>query len=150
MEQSKSEEHLIKEIIKKNMEYDIYPIELIKTSIRCVKFLKQKPTIRDMRDDVIRSLILYCLIRNDNSWFPVNRNYKPIGIHATNWVDYEKYPCLLIPNERINFENVEIEWSTLNSKDTIYIFKDSTFPRTAKTIQRYCDVINKMFFKIQI
>ena len=131
---------------KNNMKYDIYPIELIKTSMSCVRFLRQKP-MPYMHQQIIRQLILYCLSKDGDNWFPLNRNYKPIAMSADSWVDYDDFPCLLIPNDRINFDGIEMEPATLNGKATIYIFKDGTFPNNKKNIERYCDVIHKMFFE---
>lgn len=126
---------------------DIYPIELIKTSAYAVKFLNQKKVIRRMHEP-IRSLIVYLVEKHGDMWMPLNRDYKPLGLHGYDeWAKYEDYPFLLIPDDRIDLDCAPYKQKNLNSNEAYYLFDDSTFPDDAKNKKRYIQIIQNMFFK---
>ena len=132
------------------MTRDIYPLELIKTSLYVVKFLNQKKVNHRIHEP-IRSLIVYLIEKQGDMWLPLNRDYKPIGLHGyTDHAKYEDYPFLLIPEERINFNEFYYEQKNLNGNRAYYTFDDSTYPDNAKNKNKYIDVVQKVFFNNQL
>jgi hypothetical protein len=121
-------------------EYDIYPVELIKTGLNLLRLTNLKKNIHS--EDPRRYLMLYCLEKmNDEYFLPLNRNYKPIGLEK-GFANYNDYSYLFIPKERIKLKNL---WK--NGIDGNYFtFADSTYPDEPKYLKRYEKIINSIFF----
>ncbi len=125
---------------------DIYPLELIKTSLYTVRFLKQRRVDTQLHEP-LRTLIVYAIQKVDDAWLPLNRDYKPIGLHGYHeWADYEKYPFLLIPEYKIHFDELKIQPYNIGRTEAFNFFNDSTYPDKTASVKRYIDIVKKTFF----
>ena len=120
---------------------DIYPIELIKTGM---KLLQQARFSKNEPRPPIRALIVYQIIAIQDGFLPLGRDYKPLGLESSNgWADYDTYPFLVIPKERVNLDH----WSGIQKGFThgYYLFDDSTYPDCRKTKDRYFKMMKIVF-----
>lgn len=125
----------------------IYPLELIKTGCHFLNFTRQNNREFRAENTPIRSLLVYCVERIGDSWIPINREYKPIGLSRYDgWAYYKEYPFLLIPEENIDIEYLDNN-CTQKSKDCYYIFNDSTYPSDKRRKQDYTMHIRNIFFE---
>jgi len=70
---------------------------------------------------LLRILLPYCAYQVDDDYdmtILLNRNYKPIGVTATEWVDYAEYP----------FAHFKQPAGTLDEDGLCYFFDDGTAP----------------------
>lgn len=124
---------------------NIYPLELIKTGCYFLNYTRQNPKAYETEKIPIRSLLVYCIEKTGDGWLPINRDYKPIGLHGYRcWADYNAYPFLLIPDALIDFKYLE---SLDEQKGTgnYYVFSDVSYPRgTLKN--NYIEKVQGIFF----
>lgn len=114
-----------------------YSIELIKTGRDIL--LSQRPD-KEWNFDPIQSLLVYCLVPIQDGYLPINRDYKPLGISRYfPWAEYEQYPFLVIPKEKVNVAHCE------KQNSTFYLFTDLTYPHDKKKKDRYVEMLKKTF-----
>lgn len=128
---------------------DIYPIELIKTGCSIVKNMTLLgPEKGFYRYDTQRAMILYTFRKIDGKFLPLNREYKPLGLlFYGGKVDYRDFPFLLIPKERINFDEMPKKISSFNHETGLehaYMFDDGCYPR-GKSKKTYLEAIERVF-----
>lgn len=118
---------------------DIYPIELIRTGARIILGTTSK---KDQRDP-LRAMIVYQLVDIEDSYLPLGRDYKPLGLSGYNdWVSYRDFSFMLIPKDRVNIDCLRADGVFTPG---FYFFDDSTYPHDKKHKLAYCDKIEKVF-----
>ena len=128
---------------------DIYPIELIKTGCSIVKNTTHTGNGHGFyRYDIQRAMILYTFCHIDGKFLPLNREYKPIGLMFYGpKVDYRDFPFLLIPKDRINFDEMPKKnkaFNTENGLEHAYMFDDGSYP-SGKYKKTYLEAIERVF-----
>lgn len=121
----------------------IYPLELIRTGIT---FLRNSRRSNGWSYDPLRALLVYNIIPVDKGYLPVNRDYKPLGIQPIDWYDYNAFSFLIIPDDKVNIENLEFKGELTKS---YYLFDDRTYPDCKKNKERYIKVIKETFSDLE-
>ncbi len=122
-----------------------YPLELISTGVEILTDAKAK---KNSFTDPLRYLLCYCLKPTKNGYLVLNRDYKPLGltkngINSSGWADYDIYPFLCYPEEKLDLSPLE-KVNGLGGT-AYYFFSDSTYPRNPKLIDRYIRLIEEVF-----
>lgn len=121
---------------------DIYPFELIKTGIKILE------TTRFRKGQIFhpsRPFVVYQLIEVafGSGYLPLNRDYKPLGLDEyNNWADYDAYPFLVIPKDKVNLSELEF---TGHFTPGHFFFNDGTTPREKKSVDRYIKMVKEAF-----
>lgn len=117
----------------------IYALDVIATSLA---FLQE-----DGRYLTLRQFLPYCIYKFGTNWLPLNRDYKPLGILNEDWVKYEDYDYLFIPEDYIDASSEKLEKDLLHpSTPAVWLFTDSTVPFDKKNKIKYLDKADKLFF----
>ncbi len=99
-----------------------YPLEIIRSAI-----LKLEDCTSWQQQYCIKDFLPYCLKHIDDIYLiPLNRDYKPIGLHTGDWVDYKNFPFLYLKKEDVKTENL------IDQSPTFFFYNDSTSPKRSK------------------
>lgn len=76
----------------------------------------------------------YCLQqRKDGAWLILNRNYKPIGLTSSDWVDYDAHPAEACIANITSAQAKKISYcGSPECADTIYLYNDGCVPTDSK------------------
>ena len=99
---------------------------------------------------VLRPFIPYCLLKIGENWLPLNRDYKPLGLQSANFVKYEEFTHLFIPDKFVRKDLPEITFqdSPLDKQHYMFFYTDGSTPRDRKLLDRYTRLVRESFFSI--
>ena len=74
----------------------------------------------------------YCLRRlADGRYIVLNRDYKPVGLHTTDWVDYENHPSAA--KLKISAAAArKMSWKASEDLESIMFYNDGCVPTSSK------------------
>jgi len=90
-------------------------------------------------DEIRRSHFIYCVQRlSDGDYIFLNRNYKPLGFHTYDWIDYED-PMLRVSLRGLTAKKAaKISWRGDEDLATIFLYNDGCIPtRSAAHMKTY-------------
>ena len=76
-----------------------------------------------------RSILFpYCIQRvKSGGYILLNRNYKPLGIQSSEWVEYETQPS--VAALKITAATaIKLSWDGSDNQDRIYLYNDGCIP----------------------
>jgi hypothetical protein len=78
------------------------------------------------------SAMPYAFVRLDrpgNVWLPLNRDYKPLGIRTTDWVEYDDHADSAIKFARDPSGFPGVWWNEQADRSTLYLYSDAPCSR---------------------
>jgi hypothetical protein len=120
--------------MKCGIEHRVYSLELIKTSLRSLDEHNKSYYM-------LRSFLPYLIIPQGDFYLPLNRDYKPLGMTADRWVNYEDCEGLFFPK---SFFKGELKPYPLEPDGAFFFFADRTTPILTKERKNYIWLLNSV------
>ena len=128
-----------------------YPFHLICNGLRFLllyqKHLERKRKFSE-KDYIVMKMfeqqpIIYCLVKVDKGYLPLNRDYKPIGF-VGGWANYDEFPFLTILEGFIDLTIFDEDHVV---GDKLFLYTDKTTPYREKNIKGYIHRVLTAFKK---
>lgn len=123
------------------LEIECYSKQLIKNIFDITSYTKVR---KEVFISTMRPFIPYCLHKIDeNTFLPLNRDYKPIGMPPGKHYKYEDYKFLFLEKDEIN---LNILWDNGFSFGGYgyFLYSDACTPYTH--LMRYFDILSESIF----
>ena len=89
----------------------------------------------------------YCLQKQqDGSYALLNRNYKPLGVEGSNWVEYSAFPCMVRFKRALSAQQIAaLDCNGRTDGDCIYLYSDGSIPTSSESAwQAYSERLQRL------
>lgn len=91
-------------------------------------------------DELRQSHFIYCIQRLENGdYIFLNRDYKPLGFHTSDWIKYDNDPRLWVSLKGLTAKKAaKISYKNEENLAIIYLYNDGCVPtRSAENMKNY-------------